>query len=84
MPASDTVNSNAQFILGIEEAVWTTHIFKRIPCSILGIYDSNAIGLARAFIPSYKGLEGKKRGGFGGFIRDILIENGFLGMRIHV
>ena len=38
MPASDIVNRNAQFRLGSEEAVLTTSIFKRIPCSIIGVY----------------------------------------------
>ena len=41
MPASDIVNHNAQFLLGIEEAVRTTSIFKIIPFSILGLYASN-------------------------------------------
>ena len=36
----------------------------------------NDFGLERYFRPSYKGLEGKKIRGFGGFIRDILIEDG--------
>ena len=76
MPDYDIVNRNAQFILGIEEAVRTTSIFKVIPCFILGFYASNDFGLSRAFIPSYKGLEGRKRGGFGGFIRDIMIKDG--------
>ena len=79
MPDSDIVNSNAQFLLGIEEAVRTTSIFKGISCSILGVYASNAFGLERALIPSYKELECKKRGGIGGFIRDILIEDGLFG-----
>ena len=79
MPASDIFNHNTQFLLGIEEDVATTSIFKRMPCSILVVYASNYFGLARAFSPSYKLLEGKKRGGFGGFIRDILIENGLFG-----
>ena len=47
--------------------------------SILGVYASNSFGSARAFNPSYKGYEGNKIGGFGGFIRDILVEYGLLG-----
>ena len=39
-------------------------------------YASNYFGLARAFSPSYKVLEGKKVGGFGGFIHDILVGDG--------
>ena len=35
--------------------------------------------LAREFSPSYKLLEGKQRVGFGGIIRDILIEYGIFG-----
>ena len=79
MPASDTVNRNAQFILDIEEAVLTTSIFKIIPCSILVVYASNNFGLEIALRPSYKILEVKQRGGFGGFIHDILIEDGLFG-----
>ena len=45
MPDSDTVNRNAQFLLGTEEAVQTTSIFKRIPFSVIGVYDSNDSGL---------------------------------------
>ena len=54
MPDSDIVNLNIQFILGIEEAVQTTSIFKRINCSILGVYVEITFGLAIAFGPSYK------------------------------
>ena len=79
MPYYDIVNFNAKFILGNEESVLTTSIFKGTPCSILGVYTSNDFVLAREFIPYYKGLEGNKRGGFGGFIRDILIEDGLFG-----
>ena len=79
MPASDIVNHNAQFLLGIEEAVRSTSIFKIIPFSILGLYASNHFWLAITFNPSYKVLKGKKRGGFGGFIRDILIGGGLFG-----
>ena len=74
MPYYDIVNFNAKFILGNEESVLTTSIFKITPCSILGVYASNDFGLAISFRPAYKGLEGKKIGVFGGFIRDILIE----------
>ena len=56
MPDSDKVNCNAQFILVIEEAVKKLSRFKRIHCSILGVYTENYFGLARAFIPSYKVL----------------------------
>ena len=35
MPTYNIVNHNAQFILGIDEAVKTTSIFKIIPCYIL-------------------------------------------------
>ena len=79
MPASDIFNRYVQFLLGIEESVLTTNIFKIIPCSIIGVYDPNYFGLARSFSPSYKALEGKNRGVFGGFIRDILIEDVLFG-----
>ena len=60
MSASDIVTCNSQFLLCIEDSVWSTSIFKRISCYILVVYDKNAFGLARTFIPSYKykGLEG--------------------------
>ena len=46
---------------------------------LLGVYASNAFVLSRAFSSSYKILEGKNRGSCGGFICDILIEDGFFG-----
>ena len=76
MPDLDIVNCNAQFLLGIGEAVWITTIFKGIPCFIIGVYASNAFVLSRAFSPSYQRLEGNTRGVFGGFISDIMIEDG--------
>ena len=79
MPASDIVNRNAQFFLGTEEAVRTTSIFKIIPCNILGVYALNDCVLEISVSPYYKWLEGKKRGGFGGFIRYILVEGGLFG-----
>eukprot|EP00957_Ditylum_brightwellii_P108791 8299063-Ditylum_brightwellii.AAC.1 len=33
MLTSNIVNRSTQFMIGIEEAIWTTNIFKRIPCS---------------------------------------------------
>ena len=48
---SNIVDCNAQFLLGIEEAVLTTSIFKTIPCYILGVYASNDFGIARDFSP---------------------------------
>ena len=77
MPASGIFNRNTQFLLGIEEAVQTTSIFKRMPCSILGFYASNDFGLVRSFSHSWKISEVNKRGGFGGFIRNIMNEDGF-------
>ena len=79
MSASYIVNRNTQFLLGIEEAVWTKSIFKRIPCYIIGVYASNDFVLEIVFIPSYKVLEINKRGGFDGFICDIMIEDGLFG-----
>ena len=75
MPYYDIVNFNAKFILGNEESVLTTSIFKGIPCFIIGVYASNAFVLSRAFSPSYQRLEGNTRGVFGGFISDIMIED---------
>ena len=57
MPDYYIVNHNAQFLLGIEESVWTTGIFKILPCSILGVYASNDFGSELAFSPSYKHLK---------------------------
>ena len=76
MPASDIVNRNAQFILGMGQGVRTIIIFKIILFPVIGVYASNDFELSITFSPSYKVLEGKNRGGFGGSIRDILIEDG--------
>ena len=54
-------------------------IFKRTHCAIIGVYASNDFELARTFSPSYRGLEENKRGVFGGFICDILIEDVLFG-----
>ena len=51
MPASDKVSRNTHFLLGIEEAVRTTSIFKITPCYIIVVYASNDFGLARSFSP---------------------------------
>eukprot|EP00957_Ditylum_brightwellii_P112490 8576324-Ditylum_brightwellii.AAC.1 len=49
MPAANVVNRHAQFLLGIEEAIRTKDIFKRIPCSIIGQWAANSSGMARAY-----------------------------------
>ena len=50
-----------------------------MPCSIIGICALNDFVLSRGFSPSYKVSEGNNRGGFSGFLRDILIEYGLFG-----
>eukprot|EP00957_Ditylum_brightwellii_P068022 5164449-Ditylum_brightwellii.AAC.1 len=61
MPASDIVNRNAQFLIGIEEAIRTTDIFNRIPCSVIGIYAANSFALANEFSPTYMGTENRRK-----------------------
>eukprot|EP00957_Ditylum_brightwellii_P144419 11001420-Ditylum_brightwellii.AAC.1 len=73
MSASDIVNRNAQFLIGIKEAIQTTDIFKRIPCSVIGIYTANSFALANKFSPSYMGTESRRKGGMSSFVCDICI-----------
>eukprot|EP00957_Ditylum_brightwellii_P109101 8323386-Ditylum_brightwellii.AAC.1 len=73
MPALDTVNRNAQFLIGIEEAIRTTGIFKRTPCSVIDMYAANSFALAYKFSQTYMGTKNKKKGGMSGFVRDICI-----------
>ena len=71
------LHNDRNFHLCIEEDVQTTSIFKRIPCSIIAVFASNDFVLSRDLGPFYKGLEGKKRDGLGGFIRDNMIGDDF-------
>ena len=73
MPALGIVNRNAQFLIGIEEAIQTTNIFKRIPCSVIGVYAANSFALANKFSPTYMGTENRRKGGMSGFVCDICI-----------
>eukprot|EP00957_Ditylum_brightwellii_P049778 3774453-Ditylum_brightwellii.AAC.1 len=67
MLALDIVNRNAKFLISIEEAIQTTNIFKRMPCSIIGIYAANSFALANKFNPTYMGTENRRKGGMSGF-----------------
>eukprot|EP00957_Ditylum_brightwellii_P148217 11285761-Ditylum_brightwellii.AAC.1 len=67
MPASDIVNRNSQFLIGIEGAIWTTDIFKRIPCLVIGVYAANSFAFANKFSPTYIGTENRRKGGISGF-----------------
>eukprot|EP00957_Ditylum_brightwellii_P106508 8126141-Ditylum_brightwellii.AAC.1 len=73
MPTSNIVNRNSQFLIGIEEAIWTTDIFKRMPCLVIGIYAANFFALANKFSPTYMETENRRNGGMSGFVRDICI-----------
>eukprot|EP00957_Ditylum_brightwellii_P084119 6394892-Ditylum_brightwellii.AAC.1 len=68
MPATDIVNKHAQFLLGIEEAIHTKYIFKRIPYSIIGQWAANSFGMARAYSPRYNNEEHRKWSGFSSFV----------------
>ena len=46
MPGTDIVNRNAQFLIGVEEAVRTSDIHKRMCCTVLGTWMANAYGMA--------------------------------------
>eukprot|EP00957_Ditylum_brightwellii_P166285 12659221-Ditylum_brightwellii.AAC.1 len=79
MPAANIVNRHAQFLLGIEEAIYTKGIFKRIPCSIIGQWAANSFGIARAYSPRYNNEERRKQGGFSSFVQDVVLEeDGFV------
>eukprot|EP00957_Ditylum_brightwellii_P018313 1379130-Ditylum_brightwellii.AAC.1 len=67
MLASDIVNRNAQFLIGVKEVIRTTNIFKRIPCSVIGVYAANSVALANKFSPTYIRTENRRKGGMSGF-----------------
>jgi hypothetical protein len=46
MPATDIVNQHSQFLLGLEAAIRTTDIKKRMATSIIGTWMANAWGMA--------------------------------------
>lgn len=72
MPASDIVNRNAQFLIGIEEAIRTTEIRKRIGCSIVGHWFGNSFGMANKWSPKYTN-KGEQYGKIGKFVRDVVL-----------
>lgn len=57
MPATNIVNRHAQFLVGIKAAVRTQNVFKRMVCTIIGIWVGNAYGMAMKCFPE----ERKKR-----------------------
>eukprot|EP00957_Ditylum_brightwellii_P207326 15352481-Ditylum_brightwellii.AAC.1 len=78
MLTSDIVNRNAQFLIGIKEAIQTTDIITRIPCSVIDVYAANFFALANKFSPTYMVPEDRRKGGTSGFVCDICIgQDGF-------
>eukprot|EP00957_Ditylum_brightwellii_P108708 8292083-Ditylum_brightwellii.AAC.1 len=64
---------NAQFLIGIEEAIQTIDIFKRITCSVIGVCAANSFALANKLSPTYMGTNNRRKGGMSGFVHDICI-----------
>ena len=56
MPATDVVNRNAQFLLGIEAAVRTSNPFTRMACTVIGTWFTNAWGMGRKWSAKYKNI----------------------------
>ena len=52
MPGTDIVNRNAQYLIGIEEAVRTKDVFKRMACTVIGTWVANAYGMTCKWYPN--------------------------------
>ena len=73
MPGTDIVNRNAQFLIGLEEAVRTRDIHKRMCCTVLGTWMANAYGMAMKYLPN----EMKKDMTVASFVKDVTLEGLF-------
>ena len=73
MPGTDIVNRNAQFLIGLEEAIRTRDIHKRMCCTILGTWMANAYGMAMRFFSSRK----KMNMSTANFVREVILEGLF-------
>ena len=69
MPGTDIVNRNAQFLIGLEAAVRSRDIHKRMCCTILGTWMANAYAMAMRFQP----FSIKKDITTASFVRDVIL-----------
>ena len=73
MPGTDIVNRNAQFLIGLESAVRSQNIHKRMCCTILGTWMANSYAMAMRFQPTSV----KKNITTASFVRDVILEGLF-------
>ena len=73
MPGTDIVNRNAQFLIGLESAIRSRNIHKRMCCTVLGTWMANAYGMAMKFLP----LSRKKEITTASFVRAVILEGLF-------
>eukprot|EP00957_Ditylum_brightwellii_P165062 12566736-Ditylum_brightwellii.AAC.1 len=78
MPASVTVNRNAQFFLGIKKAIRATDVKMRIACSVVGTWCANAFSQAKEKSSIYKSPNFQHTSSLAAFVCDILLDNGLL------
>ena len=73
MPGTDIVNRNAQFLIGVEEAVRTNDIHKRMCCTVLGTWMANAYGMAM------KNYSDERKAGISiaSFTKDVILQSLF-------
>lgn len=73
MPGTDIVNRNAQFLIGIETAIRSRNIHKRMCCTVLGTWMANAYGMAMRFLPRHR----KSNITTASFVREVILEGFF-------
>ena len=73
MPGTDIVNRNAQFLIGLEEAIRTNDIYKRMCCTVLGTWMANAYGMAMRHFSEDK----KRNMSTASFVKDVILEGLF-------
>ena len=73
MPGTDIVNRNAQFLIGLEAAIRTQNIHKRMFCTVLGTWMANAYGMAMKYYPYHR----KKEITTHSFVRSVILEGLF-------
>ena len=73
MPGTDIVNRNAQFLIGVEEAIRTGDIHKRMCCTVLGTWMANAYGMAMKHYSD----ERKKGITIASFTKDVILQSLF-------
>ena len=73
MPGTDIVNRNAQFLIGLETAIRTENIHKRMLCTVLGTWMANAYGMAMKYFT----FNMKKELTTQTFVRQVILEGLF-------